>query len=87
MESSFVEWAFLEKIVGNFTDLYQYYFAYSSYLAAPFRTAAVSIVYSFGLAFAALCFLKAPVDRLRFWYCCYWGHSACRVSSQFNDQH
>jgi len=64
MESSFVEWAFLEKIVGNFTDLYQYYFAYSSYLAAPFRTAAVSIVYSFGLAFAALCFLKAPVDRL-----------------------
>lgn len=64
MESGFVEWAFLEKIVGNFTDLYQYYFAYSSYLAAPFRTAAVSIVYSFGLAFAALCFLKAPVDRL-----------------------
>ncbi len=64
MESSFVEWAFLETIVGNFTDLYQYYFAYSSYLAAPFRTAAVSIVYSLGLAFAALCFLKAPVDRL-----------------------
>lgn len=64
MDSGFVEWAFLEQIVGNFTDLYHYYFAYSSYLAAPFRTAAVSIVYSLGLAFAALCFLKAPVDRL-----------------------
>jgi hypothetical protein len=64
MDQGFVEWAFLEQIVGNFTDLYQYYFSYSSYLAAPFRTAATSIVYSLGLAFAALCFLKAPVDRL-----------------------
>lgn len=64
MESSFVEWVYLKTIVGNFEGLIQYYFSSMAYLAPWIRQASVSILYSLGLAWAALCMFKAPVDRL-----------------------
>lgn len=64
MDSSFVEWMYLKSIVGNFEGLIQYYFSSMAYLAPWIRQASVSILYSLGLAWAAFCMLKAPVDRL-----------------------
>ncbi|MPQ69411.1 hypothetical protein [Pseudomonas sp. MWU12-2323] len=64
MDSSFVEWMYLKQIVGNFDQLVPYYFGSMSYFAPWFRQAAVGLLYSLGLAWAGLCFMKAPVDRL-----------------------
>lgn len=64
MEKEFLEWMYLKFIVGHFESLYQYYFANMAFMAPAFRQGAVGILYSVGLAWAALCFLKAPVDRL-----------------------
>lgn len=65
MEQEFIEWMYLKYLVGNFEGMYQHYFATLAYLAPYFRQAAVGILYSLGLAWAAFCFLKAPVDRLQ----------------------
>lgn len=65
MEKDFIEWMYLKYLVGNFEGMYQHYFVTMSYLAPLFRQAAVGILYSLGLAWAALCFFKAPVDRLQ----------------------
>ncbi|MCV4079362.1 hypothetical protein OD785_34645, partial [Pseudomonas aeruginosa] len=64
MESDFLEWMYLKFLVGNFESLYQYYFSNMAFMAPAFRQGAVGILYSLGLAWAAFCFLKAPVDRL-----------------------
>lgn len=64
MDSGFVEWMYLKTIVGNFEGLVQYYFSSMAYLAPWIRQASVSVLYSLGLAWAALCMVKAPVDRL-----------------------
>lgn len=65
MDKDFVEWMYLQQMVGNFEGLYQYYFGATYYYAPWFRQAAVGILYSLGLAWAAFCFLKAPVDRFQ----------------------
>lgn len=64
METDFLEWMYLKFLVGNFESLYQYYFSNMAFMAPAFRQGAVGILYSLGLAWAAFCFLKAPVDRL-----------------------
>jgi hypothetical protein len=64
METDFLEWMYLKLLVGNFESLYQYYFHNMAFMAPYFRQGAVGILYSVGLAWAALCFLKAPVDKL-----------------------
>lgn len=64
MDSSFVEWMYLKQIVGNFDQLVPYYFGTMAFFAPWFRQAAVGILFSLGLAWAAFCFMKAPVDRL-----------------------
>lgn len=64
MEKDFLEWMYLKFLVGNFESLYQYYFTNMSFMAPAFRQGSVGILYSIGLAWAAFCFLKAPVDRL-----------------------
>ena len=64
METDFLEWMYLKFLVGNFESLYQYYFSNMAFMAPAFRQGAVGILYSVGLAWAALCFFKAPVDRL-----------------------
>ena len=64
MDSSFVEWMYLKQIVGNFDQLVPYYFGSMAFFAPWFRQAAVGVLFSLGLAWAALCFMKAPVDRL-----------------------
>lgn len=64
MDSSFVEWMYLKSIVGNFEGLIQYYFGTMAYLAPWLRQAGVGVLYSLGLAWAAFCMIKAPVDRL-----------------------
>lgn len=65
MDSDFVEWMYLKEIVGNFDQLITYYFGAMAHFAPWFRQAAVGILYSLGMAWAAFCFLKAPVDRLK----------------------
>lgn len=65
MDKDFVEWLYLQQMVGNFEGLYQYYFGATYYYAPWFRQAAVGILYSLGLAWAAFCFMKAPVDRFQ----------------------
>lgn len=64
MEKDFLEWMYLKFLVGNFESSYQYYFSNMSFMAPAFRQGSVGILYSIGLAWAAFCFLKAPVDRL-----------------------
>ncbi|MBI6902652.1 hypothetical protein JET81_12300 [Pseudomonas aeruginosa] len=64
METDFLEWMYLKLLVGNFESLYQYYFHNMAFMAPYFRQGAVGILYSVGLAWAAVCFLKSPVDKL-----------------------
>lgn len=64
MEKDFLEWMYLKYVVGDFESAYKYYFSYMSFMAPAFRQGSVGILYSIGLAWAAFCFLKAPVDRL-----------------------
>ncbi|HBO7921910.1 TPA: hypothetical protein L5C37_006225 [Pseudomonas aeruginosa] len=54
----------MKLLVGNFESLYQYYFHNMAFMAPYFRQGAVGILYSVGLAWAAVCFLKSPVDKL-----------------------
>lgn len=64
METDFLEWMYLKLLVGEFESLYQYYFHNMAFMAPYFRQGAVGILYSVGLAWAAVCFLKSPVDKL-----------------------
>ncbi|MFL1449116.1 hypothetical protein ACI77O_12045 [Pseudomonas tritici] len=65
MDNDFAEWMYLQQLVGNFDGLYQYYFGAIYYYAPWFRQAAVGLLYSVGLAWSALCFIKAPIDRFQ----------------------